>query len=148
MDSTANFFRLTGIKIDPGAVATPLVFVPFQDELGRCERYYQKSFHYSVAPAQLAGTSTGEIQFISQHGASVSMSRTFFYSQRLRSSGTVTGYNPSSANSGLRNTTRSNDWSFNLSVRGEWGFEAFCSTTGTTAVGDTIAWHWAADAEL
>jgi hypothetical protein len=39
-------FNITGFQVEPGQVATPFQFTPFQDELRRCMRYYQKSRPY------------------------------------------------------------------------------------------------------
>lgn len=48
-DDTANDFRITGIKIEPGASATPFLLPDFQQEYERCQRYTW------VMPAQRMG---------------------------------------------------------------------------------------------
>jgi hypothetical protein len=41
MDSAANFFRITGVKLELGSVATPLRMRHFKEELALCQRYYE-----------------------------------------------------------------------------------------------------------
>lgn len=53
-DNTANDFRLAKVKFEPGQVATPFVEVDQEQELARCQRYYEKSYDRGV----FAGTVT------------------------------------------------------------------------------------------
>ena len=53
-DSTSNEWYLTGVQLEAGDQATDFEFLPFDVQLQRCQRYYEKSYNYSVAP----GTST------------------------------------------------------------------------------------------
>lgn len=41
---------ITDIMLNEGAEAQPFETVPFDVELSRCERYYEKSFNYATAP--------------------------------------------------------------------------------------------------
>lgn len=40
-DATSNYWQITGVQLDVGSVATPFEFLPYGDELRRCQRYYQ-----------------------------------------------------------------------------------------------------------
>jgi hypothetical protein len=40
-DNTANEFYITGIQLEAGTTASDFEFLPFDVNLGRCERYYQ-----------------------------------------------------------------------------------------------------------
>jgi hypothetical protein len=42
MDNTANDFFITGVQLEPGAVATPFERRIFGQELALCQRYYQQ----------------------------------------------------------------------------------------------------------
>jgi hypothetical protein len=53
-DSTSNDWYITGIQLEVGDTATPFEHRPFDMELERCKRYYQKSYEYGTAP----GTAT------------------------------------------------------------------------------------------
>ncbi len=39
--ATSNYWQITGVQLEAGPVATPFEFLPFGEELRRCQRYYQ-----------------------------------------------------------------------------------------------------------
>jgi hypothetical protein len=53
-DNTSNELYLTGCQLEVGDTPSDYEFLPFDIQLQRCMRYYEKSYNYSVAP----GTST------------------------------------------------------------------------------------------
>ena len=150
MDSTANFFRITGVKMEHGSVATPIQFVPFEMELMRCQRYYQKSFLYGTAPAQNVGFSTGEEYIIANKAGAVSQSsHRIRFRSPMRSSPTLTAYNPAAANALFRDTVVPADTaSSGLNAGSSEGFYPIHGGHASTVVGNLVAFHWTADAEL
>jgi hypothetical protein len=40
-DSTANYFNITGVKLELGSEATDFQHVPYGEEMAKCQRYYQ-----------------------------------------------------------------------------------------------------------
>jgi hypothetical protein len=50
-DDTANDWYITGVQLEAGTTASDFEFLPVDVNLGRCLRYYQKSYSYAVAPA-------------------------------------------------------------------------------------------------
>lgn len=151
MDSTANFFRITGVKMELGSVATPIVFVPFQADWLMCQRYYQKSFNYATAPAQNAGANTGEYRFLAAVAGAVALQYNINLPYPLRAfAGTTrTLYNPAAANGQVRNYTDAADFSVTTAAMyGERGLIVDTTGTAGTAVAETLAVHWAVDAEL
>lgn len=151
LDSNANFIRFTGVKLELGSVATPIQFMPFEEGLARCQRYYQKSFVYGTAPAQNAGLSIGEVRFLAPvAGAVAFVSPSFNFQRPMRETGpVVTLYNPSAANAQIRNLTDAADLTAS-SVRSvyEKNFSVQATGTAGTAVAEELAFHWSADAEL
>lgn len=150
MDNTANFFRITGIKLELGSIATPIQYVPFEEELQRCMRYFQKSFDYATAPAQNAGLGTGEYRFNPAVAGAVSTTYAIPLQTALRTAVlTVTPYNPAAANVQVRNLTDAADFTATASGGGGQK-QILITTTGTagTALGESLAVHWTADAEL
>lgn len=151
LDNTANFFRITGVKLELGSVATPIQFMPFEEELARCQRYYQKSFVYGTAPAQNAGLALGEVRFLAPvAGAVAFVSPSFPFHRSMKETGPiVTLYNPSAANAQIRNITDASDLT-GSSVRTNYEKNFSVQATGTagTAVAEELAFHWSADAEL
>lgn len=149
MDSTANFFRLTGVKLELGPVATPLAPSSFADELARCQRYYQKSFSYASEPVQNVGTVSGAAQTRSPVGATVSMGIPLPFKTLFRGLPTLTSYNPSAANAQVRNVSNGTDSTgIVFDAGGESATDIAFVTSGTTTVGHHVAVHWTADAEL
>jgi len=49
---------VTGVKLEVGTVATPFVPDDYQVSLGKCQRYYSKSYDTEVAPGTSAGAGT------------------------------------------------------------------------------------------
>ena len=49
-DSTSNELYLTGVQFEVGTAATPFEHISFENELRRCQRYYEKSYPYSIEP--------------------------------------------------------------------------------------------------
>ena len=43
-DSTSNYINITGVQLEIGDAATPFEHRPFDAELARCKRYYEKSY--------------------------------------------------------------------------------------------------------
>lgn len=151
LDSTSNFFRITGVKMELGPVATPIQFVPFEAELQRCMRYYQKSFRYTVTPAQSAGVTNAYMFPATSAGAVLNISPTVPLSPPLRldTGATMTLYNPSAANAQIRNVTDSADLTSSaIDNQNQSGFRITATGTAGTAVGEILAVGWTADAEL
>ena len=48
-DSTSNYFNITGIQLEVGSQATPFERRPYDVELKRCERYYQKYINQTLS---------------------------------------------------------------------------------------------------
>ena len=57
-DSTSNYWKITGVQLELGKVATPFEHRSYCEELQLCKRYYQ---HYSGTSAQVCGGFQGEM---------------------------------------------------------------------------------------
>ena len=80
-----------GVQLEVGTSASDFEFLPFDVNLKRCERYYQKSFNYSTVPVDNTNS-----EFIYQYvepysGGSMSGLRTH-YNTVMRAKPTVTLY--------------------------------------------------------
>ncbi len=150
LDSTTNFFRITGVKPDLGSVATPIQFRAFQDELNLAKRYYQKSFPYTTAPASSAGA-FGVSTFTSAVTGVTPMYGMHVNLQTMRVSPTITLYNPASAGSEMRNYSSNANFTSTTAPSGyisSDGFQVQGSADATASPGHVLAIHWTADAEL
>lgn len=56
-----NYWQVTGVQLETGPIAKPFDFLPFGDELGRCQRYYEKSYEYGTAPGAVSINGNGII---------------------------------------------------------------------------------------
>jgi hypothetical protein len=83
-------FRLTGVQVEAGAVATPFEYENYGMTLRKCMRYYQNSYEQSVIPGTNTGgqpNKTGTVNN-SQYG----MTPRIIFPVPMRSSPTVTIY--------------------------------------------------------
>lgn len=151
LDSTSNYFGLVGVQIDVGSAPLAPRYIPYEVELQRCKRYYQKSFLLGTAPVQNAGLNTGEHVILS----SVAGITAFFRSNHVRfsppmkSAPTITLYNPRASNAQIRNTITDTDCTFsNTANITDCGFNLTGIAPADTAVGDPMVAHWTAVAEV
>lgn len=145
MDNTANFFRVTGVKIESGSIATPYDVGSFELEYLRCLAYYQKSFSYDTAVAPNAGANTGEFIFTQTVGASTVLDGATipFIVPHVAAGGGVL-YNPQSGDSNVYNRNTSTSCSSTAITHfGTHHFAIKTTTPGGSAVNQTLAIHWA-----
>jgi hypothetical protein len=148
LDNTANFFRITGVKMELGSVATPIQFEPFETTLARCKRYYQKSFNYAVAPAQNAGIN-GAFFMVSPFTATSTIGAHVRHDVMRATFPTIVTYNPSAANVNVRNTSdAADDGSPSIVNQSDNGFTIAFTPNASNTVGDQHALQWTAEADL
>ena len=102
---------IENVQVEVASAATDFEHLPFGDTLRMCQRYYQKSFTYTVAPAQNLGVQQGEV-FIpvlktaggQQHSIPLPVAMHYHIT-----AGVI--YNPQAANAQVRNRTTSADCS-------------------------------------
>ena len=150
LDSTSNFFRVTGVRMEVGPIATPYAFVDFETELERCQRYYQKSFAQGTSPIQNAGVNTGEYIFPQHVGASsVFNAEGTALIKRMRAAPSIQYWNPAALNAQVRNTNTNTDCTGTGSTQiGEYHFTITATTPAGSSQSETLRVHWTAEAEL
>jgi hypothetical protein len=145
---------VTGVQLEVGTVATSFDFRSYGTELALCQRYFEKSFNQSTAPAQNAGAS-GAFRFV--QAISVNLRQiccgTAFFRVTKRATPTVTLFNPEAANSLPRNQQRALDWVDAGSLgKASPSDSVIQFTDWTTAsaggAGDDFTVQWTASAEL
>lgn len=148
LDNVANFFRITGVKMELGSVATPIQFVPFETELMRAKRYYQKSFQYATAPAQNLGSPLNSF-LVGKAAAVANISSSFFFAPSMRAAPTITLYNPEAANAQVRYYFANLDATATAAAnQSESQFNVTYTGNAGGAVGDVASVEWTAEAEL
>lgn len=150
-DANSNYFAIADVRLVAGTNASRVNSGSFQEQLAKCQRYYEKSFPYATAPTNNGGNS-GMAEFPQTAGASINMVfGTIPYKVTKRTNPTVTLYNPTAGNAGqVRNFSVGADCTLS-SVQGSSNDSAF-SVSGTTSAGsgasNTNAFHWVSDARL
>lgn len=96
-DNAANNYRICGVKLETGTIATPFEYKSIMDKMLDCERYYEKSYNIATPPS--TPTSTDAIvaagyQALLGDGVK-SSSLTASFKTRKRSIPTIYIYSPS-----------------------------------------------------
>jgi hypothetical protein len=149
--ATSDVFRITGVVVLPGneapsAARSPFVMRPYDQELVTCQRYYEKSYNYSVLPGSNAGGAGIRGGQVIATGANNIMPVVQF-SVRKRAAPTISFW----SGTGVANQFSSDAGGVNsfasviiIGSPGEVGFAA--QNSGTAANG--VYFHYAADARL
>lgn len=103
----ADWVQLDDVQLETNLAPTQYDRIPFDVCLARSMRHYQKTFNYTVAPAQAAGT-VGAIAALIPVANSAGQGR-WDFNPPLRAAPSVTTYSPTSANADWRNITGSAD---------------------------------------
>jgi hypothetical protein len=139
-------FIIDDVQLEIGSVATPFERRPFEQELAACQRYYNKTFPYAIAPANSTGNYAGLATQIA-NAANSSCGVLWRYPVRMRASPTLTSYNPNANNNNFRNAAGSADYALaNVGASGEFG--CFVWTTASVVLGDFGIIHATADAGI
>ena len=149
-DSTANEWYITGVQLEVGTSASDFEFLPYDVNLLRCQRYYEKSYKYSVAPGtnttagitRLQGTTDENSNFVILHPYMVekrteSPTQTFY-----QAGGTSGSWNCNRSGSNI--TASANNWELN--GKRQSAYFTFGSAHNYGA--GYVYGHWTADAEL
>lgn len=139
------------VQFELGTVATTFERVDFGTELGRCLRYYEKSFSSNTAPAQNVGSVTNAFTAPQVVAASTALANVGFikFCVRKFTAATITIFNPLAANAQIRNVTKSTDFTVSTIINaGALGFGVSGTSPAGSVAGDQISIHWTAEAEL
>jgi len=143
-DNIVNNFRLCGIQLEAGSIATPFEQISIQHELELCQRYFERSYNIE--------TPTGTIEENQAAWGNVNSADTTLlcvnvdFKSIKRTTPSVTAYNTSTGAAGsfIAGSTSKN---VSTVVGGTKGIGRIYATTGMTA-GVYARFHWVADAEL
>jgi hypothetical protein len=146
-DSTSNAWYITGVQLEVGTTASDFEFLPFDVNLNRCLRYYEKSYDNSTTPATNTETGTVSLNGLSTSSKQIRSHDTRYYPKRTAP--TVTIYDVA-GNSGRWSTYNSagsktdNVSGIAVITKGIQSFQVY--QNGTVAAG--YQYHFTSDAEL
>lgn len=140
-DNTSNNFRLCGVQLETGSVATPFEQRTIQEELALCQRYFEKSYNLETAPGTIING--GGCSIFSNQNSQANKHVTF-YKVRKRATPTAATYSP---NSGVVGKLFNGGVDLNSSIisTGETSF--IVAPSATTALYDW-SYHWTANSRL
>jgi hypothetical protein len=132
-------------QFEQGESATPFEFRDIDRETFLCERYFEKTFSASVAPASNAGLE-GAISTTSGAALSNTTTTNYVFKTEKRAIPTIVTYNPSAAGSdwrGLNDATNIAATAENIGTK-----QASIAISGTPTAGRKYAIHATASARL
>jgi hypothetical protein len=145
--ATNNYWQVTGVQLEVGDTATPFEFLPFDEDLRRCMRYYQKSYNQSVF-AGATGTEAQAIVWSSVTTGGYGSSIPVFLKVPMRAAPTVTIYNPSTGASGsIYGLSAANSFSGIADYINQNSFAMYATATQSPA-GYLIGANYVAQIEL
>lgn len=150
-NATADSIYFDKVSLVPNDFATEASPETFEQCLGKCQYYYQKSFLTGTVPAQNVGVNTSEWIAPQTHADLAINTLAIFlkFQTTMRATPAITIYNPAAANSQVRNISINADCSaFATSNITTKGFYGLVTTAAASSVGDILGAHWTADARL
>lgn len=141
-----RYIRFAGVQLEEGQIATPFQFVTIDEELARCQRYYEKSYDVDVTPGTI--TNNGVMVEVSSGVNPGTAAHTWHFLVRKRISPTVITFNPLSGTVGTARTAPPVNTDVPY-VAGNMGTATILLTNpGSTTDLVQHACHATADAEL
>lgn len=134
-----SYLMVTGFEIKEGV--SPYEARPYAVELALCERYFEKSFEMTTAPAQNAGVN-GALHL---YASAATQNLYVFFKTRKRAAPTVTTYNTSAANANWRDLSAGADLAAIVNTPSQSGFSVY---SGAFVAGNHNYLHWSASARL
>jgi len=141
-DNAANNFRLCGVQLEAGSVATDFENRSLDREIRLCQRYFEKSYDLATAPGSI--TSAGCHCYTNQN--TQGNRTTSYFKVTKRATPTITSYSVSTGATGKMRVA-SNATDTNCTV-GDVGECAFTNAPSTTTTLSELYYHWTANAEL
>ena len=147
--NTNNYWQVTGVQLETGPIATPFEFLPFGDELARCQRYYEKSYNVDVAPGTNTGVGTNQVTTTSD-GFSNFVVQVYFKTNKRANNGVLKTWTEAGVannwvylRSGVGNTNTAILGS-GVGANGMW----FYGNVGASWVPCIALGHWTVESEL
>jgi len=147
LTTTGATFEIANAKLEVSPVVTPFLQLLAQQELARCQRYYEKSYDLGVLPGTALGR-TGQ-EFFGYWGASTATySFGVRYKTPKRAAPVVTLYSPTTGSSGAVDNGATADVTASAAQIGLEGFQAGTVSFTPSGIGNGLRIQWTADSRL
>ena len=146
-DNTANEWYITGVQLEVGTSASDFEFLPYDVNLRRCQRYYEKSYDVNTAPG--TNTSNGVIIHSGSSNQSGNIQIPLIWKTPKRTSPSITSYTEAGTSGqwGYGRNGANGDAGTGTGATGENSTRIFLNIGSNWAVGNASG-HYVADAEL
>jgi hypothetical protein len=146
--AASDILYLADVQLNEGASLAPYTRRTFREEYDDCSRFMQKSFPYTVQPAEAGGVS-GAVVFVSETDNERNLGVNVRYPMPMHKSPTMVFYSPVSANAEWRNVTDpADEGAVNTLHASDSSIFLQASATSSANNNDAIAIHYTAIAEL
>jgi hypothetical protein len=144
--ATSNYWQITGVQLETGPIATPFEFLPFGDELRRCQRYYEKSYNYATVPG--TSTFTGAVAFTTSGAFTTHANGPIIFAVTKRDDPVMSFWSNDGTANNLNIVGVGNRAITGVSyTAGMHGFPGVAWSAGQSSAAGAIG-HWVASAEL
>ena len=149
--STSNDWYITGLQLEVGDFdansIAPFQHESFGDSLKRCERYFCKSYNYSIAPGTNASSDANAKRgavFVYRQRDTNAVGFSFFHPSEMRTNPTMTNYSHDGTSGKFTSSTTTTTISTNAALSGTRLSMAY----GTGSAADDNYAHFVCEAEL
>jgi hypothetical protein len=151
-----DYFEITGVQLEAGAVATPFESEDFGTTLAKCQRYFEKSYNIGTTPgtASTLDESIGLGIYTNTPAAYNRIGSGVFFKVPKRATPTVVQYAPATGSTAAASNATNGDGStavgyVSAQQINQNGFNIAASIGGSTSTGYfTIFYAYTASAEL
>lgn len=142
-------YSVNDVQLERGAICTEFDRRPLAQELQMCQRYYTKTFAQATTPAQNSGSEVGALAYYCYVTGSVTSSVIWRFPAVMRSSPTLTFYNPAAANTKWRNSSDGADSGTpDVVALGDASVTIYNPQVAGDGQGERLVLHASASAEL
>lgn len=138
-----NYIQITGVQLEPGSQASPFEFVRYDDELRRCQRYYEKSYNVGTAPGSAVQPGIAWLEFPTAGTGYLSYGQR--YAVTKRAAVTPTLYDFAGNINKVSYSGSSPNQSGTVDGAGDTGFRVYSDNVTSKSA---MIFHWVCSAEL
>ena len=142
--TAGNYVEIAQVQLEEGETATEFEYVPFEIQLLRCMRYYEKSYPYDIVPGTATWLGLHGIE-LPINGTGIFIPNSVIFRVHKRVTPSISTYSGQTGNSGVV-VVDGTDRPATIQYISTVGFRATWSDTSTSK--RWVYFQWVADAEL